>query len=160
MSDSSNSEGATAPGTVSLGIAQQYVKDLSFESPAAPKIFMSQMKQPSVNANFNVEATDLGNDLHEVVLTVEVNAELESEPVFVVELTYAGICQVKGATAEVKRQALMVEVPRQLFPFARAVLAEAIRDGGFPPLMLSPIDFNKMYQEHQKSSVGQTDVAQ
>lgn len=161
MSDTSNSdapaEGA-APGTVSLGIAQQYVKDLSFESPSAPKIFMSQMKQPNVNANFNVAANDLGNDLHEVVLSVEINAEVENEKVFVAELAYAGICQIKGAAPEVLRQALMIEVPRQLFPFARAVLADAIRDGGFPPLLLSPIDFNKLYREHMESSVAEGQV--
>ena len=164
MSDTSNSdapaEGAAgaAPGTVSLGIAQQYVKDLSFESPSAPKIFMSQMKQPNVNANFNVAANDLGNDLHEVVLSVEINAEQDNEKVFMAELAYAGICQVKGATQDVLRQALMIEVPRQLFPFARAVLADAIRDGGFPPLLLSPIDFNKLYREHMESSVAEGKV--
>ena len=159
MSDTSNSEGAAAPGTASLGIAQQYVKDLSFESPSSPKIFTSQMKQPDVNANFNVEATELGDDLHEVVLTIEINAEIDGEPVFVSEMSYAGICQVKGATPDVMRQALMIEVPRQLFPFARVVIANAIRDGGFPPLLLSPIDFNKLYQEHLKSSVAESDIA-
>jgi len=159
MSDTSNSEGAAAPGTASLGIAQQYVKDLSFESPASPKIFMSQMKQPDVNANFNVAANELGEDLHEVELSIEINADVDGERVFVAELTYAGVCQVKGATPDVTRQALMIEVPRQLFPFARAVIADAIRDGGFPPLLLSPIDFNKLYQEHMKSSVAEGSIA-
>jgi len=159
MSDTSNGDAAAAPATASLGIAQQYVKDLSFESPSSPKIFMSQMKQPDVNANFNVASTEVGEDLHEVVLTIEINAETDGEPVFVAELSYAGLCQVKSATPDVTRQALMIEVPRQLFPFARAVMADAIRDGGFPPLLLSPIDFNKLYQEHQKGSVGQTEIA-
>ncbi len=159
MTDTSNSEGAAAPGTASLGIAQQYVKDLSFESPSSPKIFMSQMKQPNVNANFNVEANEVGEDIHEVVLSIEINAENDGETVFVAELAYAGICQVKGATPEIMKQALMIEVPRQLFPFARAVIADAIRDGGFPPLLLSPIDFNKLYQEHLKASVAETDIA-
>lgn len=159
MSDTSNGDAAAAPASASLGIAQQYVKDLSFESPSSPKIFMSQMKQPNVNANFNVAATEVGEDLHEVVLTIEINAETDGEPVFLAELSYAGICQVKGANPDVTKQALMIEVPRQLFPFARAVMADAIRDGGFPPLLLSPIDFNKLYQEHAKASVGQTDIA-
>ncbi len=159
MSDTSNGDTAAAPGTASLGIAQQYVKDLSFESPSSPKIFMSQMQQPNVNANFNVAANELGEDLHEVVLSIEINADVDNEPVFVAELAYAGICQVKGATPDVTRQALMIEVPRQLFPFARAVIADAIRDGGFPPLLLSPIDFNKLYQEHVKASVAESDIA-
>ena len=159
MSGTSNSDTAAAPGTASLGIAQQYVKDLSFESPLSPKIFMNQMKQPDVNANFNVAANELGDDLHEVVLSIEINAEVDDEPVFVAELSYAGICQVKGAGTDVVRQALMIEVPRQLFPFARAVMADAIRDGGFPPLLLSPIDFNKLYQEHMKSTVAESEIA-
>ena len=159
MSDTSNGDTAAAPGTASLGIAQQYVKDLSFESPSSPKIFMSQMQQPNVNANFNVAANELGEDLHEVVLSIEINADVDNEPVFVAELAYAGICQVKGATPDVTRQALMIEVPRQLFPFARAVIADAIRDGGFPPLLLSPIDFNKLYQEQVKASVAESDIA-
>ena len=160
MSDTSNADTTPPPGTASLGIAQQYVKDLSFESPASPKIFMSQMKQPNVNANFNGAANELGEDLHEVVLSIEINAEIDDEPVFVAELAYAGICQVNGATQNVTRQALMIEVPRQLFPFARAVIADAIRDGGFPPLLLSPIDFNKLYQEHIKSSVAEGYIAE
>ena len=141
MSDTSNGDTAAAPGTASLGIAQQYVKDLSFESPSSPKIFMSQMQQPNVNANFNVAANELGEDLHEVVLSIEINADVDNETVFVAELAYAGICQVKGATPDVTRQALMIEVPRQLFPFARA------------------IDFNKLYQEHVKASVAESDIA-
>ena len=84
---------------------------------------------------------------------------MDDEPVFVAELSYAGICQVKGAGTDVVRQALMIEVPRQLFPFARAVMADAIRDGGFPPLLLSPIDFNKLYQEHMKSTVAESEIA-
>lgn len=160
MSDTSNGESGAAPKGASLGIAQQYVKDLSFESPSSPKCFLSQMKQPNVNVNFNVGSNDLGNDLHEVALTIEVNAELDDEPVFVIELTYAGICQIKGANEDVMRQALMIEVPRQLFPFARAVLADAVRDGGFPPLLLSPIDFNRFYQEHMKASVSEGEAPQ
>lgn len=159
MSDTSSGDTAAAPASASLGIAQQYVKDLSFESPSSPKVFMSQMKQPNVNANFNVAANELGEDLHEVVLSIDITAEIDDEPVFVAELAYAGICQVKGAGLDIMRQALMIEVPRQLFPFARAVIADAIRDGGFPPLLLSPIDFNKLYQEHMKSSVAESDIA-
>ena len=160
MSDTNNSDATTPPGTASLGIAQQYVKDLSFESPSSPKVFMSQMKQPDVDANFNVSANEINDDLHEVVLSIEINAKVDDEPVFVAELAYAGICQVKGATQDVTRQALMIEVPRQLFPFARAVIADAIRDGGFPPLLLNPLDFNKLYQDHIKESVVTGNIAE
>ncbi len=158
MSDTTSSDTIAEPAKASMGIAQQYIKDFSFESPSSPKIFMSQMKQPEVNANFNVAAEKIGDDIHEVVLSIEINAESDGNPVFVAELAYAGICQIKGTTEEVTKQALMIEVPRLLFPYARAVISEAIRDGGFPPLLLNPVDFNQLYQEHMKASVGQTGV--
>ena len=153
MSDTAaGAQGAT--GSVSIGIAQQYVKDLSFESPGAPKAFLEQTKQPNIKVNFNVGSENIRDDIFEVVLTIEINAEVEGEPVFLAELAYAGLCQIKSASPDVTQQALMIEVPRQLFPFARAIVANAIRDGGFPPLMLNPIDFNQFYREFQKKAAG------
>lgn len=150
--DGENSGGDGAPTAVSLGIAQQYIKDFSFESPETPQIFMEQMAQPSVNVNFNVTSELIRDDVHEVVLSIDIQSEIDGKTFFVAELAYGGLCQVKGATPEVTKQALMIEVPRLLFPFARAVLAEAIRDGGFPALMLNPIDFHQFYREHLKSA--------
>lgn len=154
MADTANGENNDGGGgstSVSLGIAQQYVKDFSFESPETPQVFLEQMAQPTINVNFNVAAENVRDDIHEVVLTIEIQSEVDGKTVFVAELAYGGLCQITGATPEVTKQALMIEVPRLLFPFARSVLAEAIRDGGFPPLLLNPIDFQQYYREHLKS---------
>ncbi len=155
MSDTATgAEGAAS--SISIGIAQQYVKDLSFESPGAPAVFLEQAKQPNINVNFNVASENIREDIYEVVLSIEISSEVEEKPVFIAELAYAGLCQIKASSAEVTQQALMIEVPRQLFPFARSVIANTIRDGGFPPLMLNPIDFQQFYREHQKSATEST----
>jgi len=151
MSDTTTNEGeAAAPTGPTIGFAQQYVKDFSFESPQSPKVFMSQMSQPDVNVDFNVAAEPVENNIHEVVLDIEVKATLNDETMFIAELSYAGLVQVTNAVDDILNQILMIEAPRHLFPFARAILAEAIRDGGFPPLLLNPIDFQGYYrQTHQ-----------
>jgi len=157
MADSANGKnndgvGGGAPNAISLGIAQQYIKDFSFESPESPAVFLEQMSEPTVNVDFNVASENIRDDIHEVVLNIDIRSEIDGKTIFIAELAYGGLCQITGATPEITRQALMIEVPRLLFPFARSVLAEAIRDGGFPPLMLNPIDFQQFYREHMKSS--------
>jgi preprotein translocase subunit SecB len=150
MSDTTSD--AAQPTGPTLGFAQQYVKDLSFESPQSPKIFMAQLAQPDVNVDFNVSTNPVDGDVHEVVLEIEIKATAEDETMFIAELSYGGLVQVTGAEDEVKKRILMVEAPRHLFPFARAILAEAIRDGGFPPLLLNPIDFQGFYLQNQESA--------
>ncbi|MDA0662584.1 MAG: protein-export chaperone SecB [Proteobacteria bacterium] len=158
MADTATDAPAAAP-SISIGIAQQYVKDLSFESPATPQIFMEQAKQPDISVNFNVEANNIREDIFEVTLNVEVKSTIEDKPVFIAELAYAGLCQIKSTSPETTQQALMIEVPRQLFPFARAIIANTVRDGGFPPLMLNPIDFNQIYRNHQQNAAAAADKA-
>ena len=153
MSDTTTDTGADAgesavPTGPTIGFAQQYVKDFSFESPQSPKIFMSQMAQPDVNVDFNVAAEPVENNIHEVILNIEIKATLNDETMFIAELSYAGLVQVTNAVDDVLKQILMIEAPRHLFPFARAILAEAIRDGGFPPLLLNPIDFQGYYRQN------------
>jgi preprotein translocase subunit SecB len=153
MADTANGmNNESAADSVSLGIAQQYIKDLSFESPESPHVFLEQTAQPNVNVNFNVAAENIREDIHEVVLNINIQSEIDGKTIFIAELAYAGLCQVKGASPEFTQQALMIEVPRQLFPFARAILADAIRNGGFPPLLLNPIDFQQFYRDHSESA--------
>ena len=147
-SDIGNTDETAAPEGPTIGFAQQYVKDISFESPQSPKIFMSQLAQPDVNVDFNVAAEPVENDMHEVVLDIEIKATVDDETMFIAELSYAGLVQVSGADDNVLKQILMIEAPRHLFPFARAILAESIRDGGFPPLLLNPIDFQGYYRQN------------
>jgi|SRR5690348_7271825 len=132
-----------------LFLNAQYVKDLSFENPRAPQSLIQQKTQPEVSLNVNVTAQNLGPDLYEVLLTITGEAKAEGETVFIVELTYAGVVTVKNATNEMLTALILIETPRLLFPFARSVIATATREGGFPPLLVNPIDFADLLRREQ-----------
>jgi preprotein translocase subunit SecB len=141
------------------GILAQYVKDLSFENPNAPGSLQMQ-GQPKIEINVNVNARAGGQDMYEVELKIEASARgAEGSPnggqlAFQVELLYAGLFRLAGAPAEAIEPFLIVEAPRILFPFARRVIADAVRDGGFPPLMLEPIDFGGLYLQQLEARGG------
>lgn len=127
------------------GILAQYVKDLSFENPNAPQSLQIQ-GQPKIDINVNVNARSGDNDIYEVELHITVAARMEDKRVaFQIELLYGGLFRLTGAPQEAIEPFLIVEAPRILFPFARRVVADAVRDGGFPPFMLDPIDFGSLY---------------
>ena len=128
------------------GILAQYVKDLSFENPNAPGSLQMQ-GQPKIEINVNVNARSGGQDMFEVELKIEASARTPDTNAlaFQVELLYAGLFRLVGAPQDALEPFLVVEAPRILFPFARRVIADAVRDGGFPPLMLEPIDFGGLY---------------
>lgn len=126
-------------------ILAQYVKDLSFENPNAPNSLQMQ-GQPQIDINVNVNARSGGQDMFEVELKINASARSpEGVLAFQIELVYAGFFRLSGAPTEAVEPFLIVEAPRILFPFARRVVADAVRDGGFPPLMLEPIDFGSLY---------------
>ncbi len=130
----------------------QFIKDLSFEAPNAPAIFgILQKKQPDVNINVDVNARPLQDDMFEVNLHVRSECKAEDDVAFIIELVYAGIFTIR-VPEEHKELVLLVECPRILFPFARAIVADVTRDGGFPPLMLSMIDFMAMYQRNRQQA--------
>ncbi len=133
----------TAPPMV---VTHQYVKDLSFENPSSPEVFLGQSGAPEVGIAVNVQAQRLAEDAFEVVLHVEARADLDGKPVFIVELDYAGLVHVDALPEERLRPLVMIEAPRLLFPFARAIVAEVTRDGGFPSLVLAPVDFEEIYR--------------
>jgi preprotein translocase subunit SecB len=133
----------TAP---SVAVISQYVKDLSFENPNSPQIYQSETA-PQLDVQFNIGATQVGDDVHEVVLKIEVKAETDGRTAFLVDLSYAGLFGIRNIPDEHMQPFMLGEAPRILFPFARRVLADAIRDGGFQPLMLEPIDFNALYYQ-------------
>lgn len=129
-----------------LSIAVQYIKDLSFESPNAPGILGDlQNNPPDVNIDIDVRATPLEGGVYEVVLHINAQCKSGDKVAFVMELAYGGIFQV-NVPPEHLQPMLLIECPRMLFPFARNILSEVTRDGGFPPLMLAPVDFVAMYQ--------------
>jgi preprotein translocase subunit SecB len=128
----------------------QYVKDLSFENPRAPQSLIQPATQPDVAINVDVKARNLNPETYEVVLTINVNANAQGEPVFLVELAYAAVVTVRNAPEPMLATLVLVETPRLIFPFARAVIASATRDGGFPPLLINPIDFAELLRHQQQ----------
>jgi preprotein translocase subunit SecB len=127
----------------------QYIKDLSFENPRAPQSLAQPAAQPDVEINIDVKAQNLGPEVFEVVLTINAAARAQGETVFLVELAYGSVVTIKNAPAELLPMLILVETPRIIFPFARAVVANATRDGGFPPLMINPIDFAELLRRQQ-----------
>jgi preprotein translocase subunit SecB len=138
----------TAPA---VGLISQYVKDLSFENPNAPAVFQWQ-GQPQIDVQFNIGANQLGDDAHEVVLKIDVRATSADKTAFQVELAYAGLFGVRNVPDDQLQPFLLAEGPRLIFPFARRVLADAVRDGGFPPLLLEPIDFAALYIQQAEAN--------
>jgi preprotein translocase subunit SecB len=153
MASNENTPAGAAPGAngqetkASLNVLAQYVKDLSFESPGAPNSLRGRDKAPGININVNVGANPLSEREYDVNLTLNAKASFEKDVLFNVELVYGGVFRIEGFPQEHMLPLLFIECPRLLFPFARQIIAEATRNGGFPPLMLDPIDFAQMFQQ-------------
>ena len=137
----------------------QYVKDLSFEVPGAPEVFSTLRSQPHVNINLDVQARRIteGQEVYEVTIAIKAeaaetqggNGSANGRPVFIAELAYSGIFTLSGIPQEAVEPVLLVECPRLLFPYARNILADVTRDGGFPPVLLQPIDFVALWQSRR-----------
>lgn len=132
------------PDDPQVSILAQYVKDLSVENPSAPQVFQWQA-QPSLDVQFNIAVNQAGEDVHEVALKVDVSARSENGIHFVVDLSYAGLFGIRNLPPEALQPFLFIEAPRLIFPFARQVVADAVSNTGFPPLLLDPIDFAAAY---------------
>ncbi len=148
---------APTPGSQpSMRILGQYLKDLSFENPNAPTSLTPQTKQPDINISVNVNARNLGTADFEVELHIDAKASAEGKVIFAADILYAGVFRMENFPENLLHPAVLIECPRMLFPFARQILADATRNGGFPPLMLDPIDFAGMYQKRmQTQAAGQ-----
>ncbi len=148
MTDETANAGADEALEPEVRILGQYVKDLSFENPNAPAILQDPGGDPAIKVNVNVDASKLDEDVYEVVLTLDVDAKVDGEKaLFITELSYAGVFGLIGIDEEHHGIACLVEAPRLIFPFARRIVADVTRDGGFPPLMLEPIDFMALFQQ-------------
>jgi preprotein translocase subunit SecB len=139
-------------------VAIQYIKDLSFEVPGAPAIYTRLRSQPRVDLNLDVQARRIGETGSEFEVVLAIRAEAkeaveDGETVFVAELAYGGIFTL-NVPPEAVEPVLLVECPRILFPFARNIMAEVTRDGGFPPVMLHPIDFMALWQSRRQQAAG------
>lgn len=148
MSDSAANLNNLAPTSVSINA--QYIRDMSFENPNAPAIYLPQPpeSEPMLELLVNVQSRVMGDNLHEVILTLKATSKAGEKIGFIAELAYAGLFTVPSLPEQQLRNLLLIECPRQLFPFARAVLSDMVRDGNFPPLLLAPIDFAGLYQQN------------
>ncbi len=142
-----NIKSAAPSSGPSVAINAQYVKDLSFENPNAPTSLTQQKDTPQIEVALDLEAKALQNDVYEITLKINASAKAGETPLFVAELAYSGIFTLAGIDPEQKEMILLIHCPTILFPFARRVLADVTRDGGFQPLMLDPIDFAALYQQ-------------
>jgi preprotein translocase subunit SecB len=144
-------EGKTQP---QLTVLAQYIKDLSFESPGAPQSLQGPGQNPQLKVGVNVNAGPRGDEAYEVALQLEVHAKSDEGVIYNVELIYGGLFRLRGVPPNLLQPVLFVDCPTLLFPFLRRVLADIIRDGGFPPLMLDPIDFGRLYAQNLAQTQG------
>jgi preprotein translocase subunit SecB len=172
MSDTTPSPQAASQPPQPLVVNIQYVKDLSFEVPGAPAIYSTLRTQPQVNINLDVQARRLHDDqgIYEVSLIIKADAHDPSQAqpangqaatgpvIFLAELTYSGIFTLTGLPDNAFEPVLLVECPRILFPFARNILSDVTRDGGFPPVLLQPIDFVALWQARRAQAPEGTSV--
>ena len=153
MAEDSTNENQAANGQGEVAARQivvhaQYIKDLSFENPNAPDILINPPSQPDVEIGVNVGARGLNSEQYEVLLSLSAKAKSEDKSLFLAELTYAAIVSAPGASREDLNPLIMIEAPRLMFPFARAIISDMTRDGGFMPLSIQPIDFVAVYQNN------------
>lgn len=130
--------------TPSAGIISQYVKDLSVENPNAPDSYQWQ-DTPQIDIQFNIGAKPMSAEVQEVELKISITARAEAGVAYIVEVAYCGLAGMRNLDDAQSHHFIFAEVPRIIFPFARRVVADAVRDAGFPPVMLEPIDFNGLY---------------
>ncbi|MEP0521760.1 MAG: protein-export chaperone SecB [Hyphomicrobiales bacterium] len=154
MSDTSASDQPAAAGNgdgeqkpPQINIIAQYIKDLSFENPKAPDSLRPREGGPNISINVNVNANPMSETDFEVDLKLESKATHEDDVLFNIELAYSGIFRLANVPKEHLHPLIMIECPRLLFPFARQIVASATRDGGFPPLLIDPVDFAALYRQ-------------
>jgi len=135
-----------------LQIVGQYVKDLSFENPGAPAGFSGS---PNMDMGVDLKARPVGPDHYEVVFHLRVKASNEERTLFMLELAYASLVRLVNVPEEAVQQLLLIQVPHLMFPFARRVVADVVRDGGMPPLVIEPIDFASLYQNRMAQAAQQ-----
>lgn len=140
-------------------VTGQYVKDLSFENPRAPQSLAISDDKPKIEVNIDLNASKLREDLYEVVLKIGVKANAKNETLFLTDLSYAGLFTLQNIPEDRIQQILFVDCPFVLFPYARRIISDATRDGGFPPLMLEPIDFFAMYRKRMEAQAAQMEAS-
>lgn len=142
------------PSAAPLTVTAQYLKDISFESPAMPGILAGAGKVPQGLIKVDVNAKRIAENSYEVVLSVRVEARHEEQMAYICELQYAGLFAVGNVAPRMLEPMLLIEAPRLLFPFAREIVANLIQQAGFRAMLIHPIDFAVHYREHRERGGG------
>ncbi len=138
-----------------FSIQKIFIKDVSFESPNAPAVFTEGEWKPEVNVQINTEAKAISEDMHEIILTITVTAKQLEKTAFLVEIKQAGLFQMVGFDQEQMGGMLGAYCPETLFPYAREAISDLVTKGGFPQMLLSPVNFNALYMQHQQQQQAQ-----
>ena len=148
MSDAGTGNGIDGQesGQPRMQVVGQYIKDLSFENPGVPA---NMANRPQIELAVDLQVKQMDADHFEVELKLRVSATSEGRPMFLLELLYGGLFLLQNIPAEVRQQVLLVDAPHIIFPFARRIVADVVRDGGMPPLLIEPIDFATLYRNRQ-----------
>ncbi len=158
MSDQSGNGGEAPQTAPRFTVLAQYTKDLSFENPNAPRSLGPQQTSPNLSVQINVNARQVAPTDYEVSLMLEGGAGQGADTLFKFELNYAGVFRIENFPADQVQPIVMIEGPRLLFPFARQIIADAVRGGSFPPLFIDPIDFHALYLQRLAAAGGQQQV--
>lgn len=150
MAEQKTAEQKDAGKNPEFGIQRLYLKDLSFESPRSPKVFLEEWR-PELHMDIGTKTESLGEDLHEVILTVTVTVKMKTDTVFLVEAKQAGIFSIKNFPEAQLRPMLGSYCPNILYPYVREVITDVVVKGGFPQLYLSPVNFDALYEKHQQA---------
>ncbi len=152
---STTNGGPSADQLPQLTVVTQYIKDFSFENPNAPQSLSPKQEQPQINIQINVNATPLSDTDIEVVLNLQGKAEAAGSLLFNFELLFGGVFRIRNVPQESLNAIVLIECPRLLFPFAREIVATTVRNGGFPPLLLDPVDFVGLYRQKMEQMAPQ-----
>jgi preprotein translocase subunit SecB len=143
-----------------LSVVAQYIKDFSFENPNAPQSLAGTQEPPQINIQINVNAAPIAGDDIEVVLQLNGKAETPTGLMFNFELAFGGVFRIRNVPQDSLNAVVLIECPRLLFPFAREIIATTVRNGGFPPLLLDPVDFVALYRQKMEQLSAQKPAAQ
>jgi preprotein translocase subunit SecB len=144
MTDTPTTAAADKPA---IFLRAQYIKDLSFESPRAPASIFSLREPPQMDVNINLAAQRLDENVFELAIQISARAVAEKTTVFLCDVVYAGVIEMQGIPDNAIESTIFIQGAQLLYPFARRVIADLTRDGGFPPLQLEPMDFVSLYQQ-------------
>jgi preprotein translocase subunit SecB len=128
----------------------QYIKELSFDLPSAPQVFLTPQDKPNINLSIDIDAKKISKEIFEVSLKISANAQIENDQFFACKATYNGLFSIEGIEGEILDQILLIYCPNLLFPFLRRIFANITTDAGLSPLLIDPIDFTQLYNKKKK----------